>query len=222
MPLRILLAEDHGLVRAGIRSLLQDFPEYTVVGEAATGIEALQLIQSEKPDIVLIDIAMPELNGLEVLARRAREFPDTKVIILSMYSTAAYVVQARRSGASGYLLKGAAVSELDLALKAAARGGFFVSAGIAGSITNVLHDQNYKRAPNLSRKADPYETLTPRQRQVLQLIAEGYSTKAIAERMGISPKTAKTFRAQIMRQLDIHDVAGLVRYAVQVGIVKVD
>lgn len=222
MPLRILLAEDHNLVRAGIRALLQDFPEYKVVAEAATGADALRLIQTEKPDIVLMDIAMPELNGLEVLSRCVKEFPNTRIIILSMYSSEVYVLRALRNGASGYLLKGSFASELDLALKAAARGEIYVSSAVSQYLVEALKRQDDGHIQTIPQKEDPYEQLTSRQRQVLQLIAEGNNTKAIAAKMGISPKTVKTYRAQLMQQLGIHEIAGLVRYAFRVGIVKTE
>ncbi len=222
MTQTIILAEDHNLVRAGIRALLEDMPDYKVIGEAAAGMQALELIRTKKPDIVLLDIALPELNGLELLTYREREFPQTRVVILSMYSTEAYVLQSLRSGASGYLLKGADTSELELALKAASRGEVYVSSGVSRYLVNVLKRQEDGNFGSASSDSDPYERLTPRQRQVLQLIAEGHSTKAIAEKMGLSPNTVKTYRVTLMEELGIHDVAGLVRYAFQVGITKAD
>jgi len=222
LVLTIVLVDDHHLIRAGIRSLLQDLPDCKVVGEAATGMQALELIHSMKPDLVLMDVAMPDMNGLELLARRAKEFPDTRVIILSMYSTEAYVLQALRSGASGYLLKGSDASELALALAAAARGDVYVSKDVSRTLEDMFQRQNSWQIPGNPPTVDPYERLTSRQRQVLQLIAEGHSTKAIAEKMGLSAKTVKTYRVQLMEQLEIHDVASLVRYAIRVGIIKAE
>lgn len=222
MPLRILLADDHHLVRAGIRALLEQFPDYEVVGEAASGNEAIRLCESFRPDIVLMDIAMPELNGLEVMASILKTFPGTRIIILSMYSTETYVLRALRGGASGYLLKGSFVPELDLALKAAARGDTFVSSNVTHSLLDILKRDHSGHFQNLASQSDPYDRLTSRQRQVLQLIAEGYTTKEIAEKMAISTKTVKTYRVQLMQELGIHGVAGLVRYAIRAGIVKAD
>ncbi len=212
-PIRVLLADDHTLVRKGLRSLLQDLPEVEVVGEAGDGAEAVRLVGATNPDIVLMDIAMPTLNGLAATERIAAEFPGTRVIILSMNATEEYVFQALRVGARGYLLKDSDPPELGLALRAVMRGDTYLSPPIS---KHVVAD--YVRRTGGAES--PLDRLTPRQREVLRLIARGRSTKEIARELGISGKTVATHRAQLMEQLGIHDVAGLVRYAMRAGLVE--
>jgi DNA-binding NarL/FixJ family response regulator len=214
-PTRILLADDHTLVRAGIRSLAEKMPGVEVVGEAGNGREALELIKSNRPSIVLMDIAMAGLNGLEAAARVIKDFPGVKVIILSMHANEGFVSQALRAGASGYLLKDAATTELDLALQAVSRGETYLSPAISRQVV-----ESYLIGGGA--RPDPLAHLTSRQREILQLIAEGKSTKEIAFTLNLSVKTVETHRAQLMDRLDIHDVPGLVRYAIRVGLVSGD
>lgn len=214
-PIRILLADDHALVRAGIRGLLQKITNVEVIAEAENGLEALQLIKKLKPDIAFLDIAMPELDGLTAAARVAKDFPSVRVIILSMHSDQEYVLRALRAGAKGYLLKGARSSELELAVLAVARGETYLSP--AASVHVV--DDVVRRG---SAEPGPLDRLTPRQRQVLQLIAEGNTRKEIAQKLQVSAKTVDTFRAQLMEELNIHDVAGLVRFAISAGLISAD
>lgn len=212
-PLRILLAEDHTLVRAGIRALLESLEDVEVVAEASDGREALRLARAHHPDILLMDITMKELNGLEATARLAKERAATRVIILSMHADQAYVHQALQAGAAGYLLKGSDLAELELALKAVARGDTYLSPAVSKGLVGGL----------LSGKTpanNPLDELTPRQREILQLIAEGRTTKEIAARLDLSIKTIETHRAQLMERLDIHEVAGLVKFAIRVGLVQ--
>jgi len=212
-PLRVLLAEDHTLVRAGIRALLESLDGVEVVAEAADGREALRLAQAHAPDILLMDITMKELNGLEATARLAKERSATRVIILSMHADQAYVRQALQAGAAGYLLKGADLAELELALKAVTRGDTYLSPSVSkGLVGDLLNG----KAP----EANPLDELTLRQREVLQLVAEGKTTKEIAGRLNLSIKTVETHRAQLMERLNIHDVAGLVKFAIRVGLVQ--
>ncbi len=214
-PLRVLLAEDHTLVRAGIRALLESLEGVEVVAEAADGREALRLAQTHHPDILLMDITMKELNGLEAAARLAKERPATRVIILSMHADQAYVHQALQAGASGYLLKGSDLAELELALKAVARGDTYLSPAVSKHFVGDL--LNGKKPT-----ANPLDELTPRQREILQLVAEGRTTKEIASRLNLSIKTVETHRTQLMERLDIHDVAGLVKFAIRVGLTHTD
>jgi DNA-binding NarL/FixJ family response regulator len=209
--IRVLLAEDHELVRAGIRSLLEKMPDVEVVGEAGNGREALELVRSELPNLVLMDIAMPVLGGLETLPRIIKNFPSIKVVILSAYGTEEYVSRAFRSGASGYLLKYAATVELELVIKSVAQGGTYLSP----SISRVVIDSYLERVDG---QLSPLEQLTARQREILQMIAEGKNTKEIASTLDISAKTVEAHRLQLMARLDIHDVPGLVRYAIRNGI----
>lgn len=221
-PIRVLLADDHNLVRAGIRALLENVPEIEVVAEAENGRQVRALIKTRQPDVVLMDIAMPELNGLDATAQLVREFPRLRVIILSMHATKGYVLQALRAGASGYLLKGAATPELALAVKAVARGETYLSSAVSKYVVEAFKGGEGGGPASRGTAAPGEAELTPRQREVLQLIAEGHSTKEIAEKLNISVKTVKTHRAELMRRLELHDVAGLVRHAVQIGLVSLD
>jgi len=219
-PIRVLLADDHVLIRAGISALLQRIPDLTVVAEADDGRDALQLIAMHHPNIVLLDISMPELNGLEVAERVAREFPDVRVIILSMHATSDYVLKAMRVGASGYLLKGARLAELELAITSVAHGETYLSPAAAKHVIGGYRDQASGAA--LAADGQAQERLTARQREILQLIAEGQTTKEIAQVLTLSAKTVEMHRAQLMERLDIHDLAGLVRYALRAGIISGD
>ena len=213
--MRILLADDHSLVRAGIRSLLEEISGVEVVGEASNGREALELIRTELPDLVLMDIAMKELGGLEALPRITKNFPTVKVIILSAHANEEYVIRALRSGAAGYMLKDAATLELELAIRAVGQGKTYLSP----SISRTVIDSYLERVGSTS---SPIEQLTARQREILQLIAEGRNTKEIAGTLDISVKTVEAHRLQLMARLDIHDVPGLVRYAIRSGLVSSD
>jgi DNA-binding NarL/FixJ family response regulator len=209
--LRVLLADDHALVRAGMRSLLRDIAGVEVVGEAADGAEALALAAREKPDAVLLDIAMKGMGGLEAAARFREQHPGVKVIILSMHASEEYVLQALRAGAAAYLIKDSATAELELALKSVMRGETYLSPAISRQVV-----EGYVQRMGAGAPVDP---LTPRQREVLKGIAEGRSTKRIAADLGLSVKTVETHRAQVMERLGIRDVAGLVRYAMRTGLV---
>ncbi len=210
--MKVILADDHHLVRSGIRALLESIAGVTVIAEAGDGREALDLIVRHRPDIALLDITMPGLNGLEVAARVREGSPRTRVIVLSMHAGETYVAQALRAGVAGYLLKDSAASDLQAALEAVSRGGTFLSPAISQQVVaSFLRGE----APS----SDPLEGLTPRQREVLQLIAEGRSTKEIASDLGLSTKTIETHRAQIMERLQIHDVPGLVRFAIRTGLI---
>ena len=211
-PVRVLLADDHTLVRAGLRKLLESIPDIEVVGEAADGLALLALAAQQRPSIVLMDIAMPGINGLEATARLLRDWPDVRVLILSMHQNEEYVREALRHGAAGYLLKDSAPMELDLALKAVLRGETYLSPAVS---KGVMSDYIQR----LRSAEQPGAQLTPRQREVLQFIAEGLSTKEIARRLDLSVKTVDTHRSQLMKQLDIHEVTGLVRYAMRIGLI---
>jgi DNA-binding NarL/FixJ family response regulator len=212
---RVLIVDNHAMVRAGFRALLQTLENIEVVGEAGDGREALRLVALHQPNIVLMDIAMPEMNGLEATACIKKEFPDVRVIILSMHANEEYVYQALRAGAMGYLLKDGGTSELELAIRAIAHGETYLSPTVS---KHVITD--YMR--RVSTESNPMEQLTPRQREILKLVAEGKSTKEIAELLYISVKTVETHRMQLMDRLDIHDIAGLVRYAIRTGIVLLE
>lgn len=208
----MMIADDHTLVRAGLRALLEDMGGNEIIAEAADGREAIRLAETHRPDIILMDVSMPLLNGIEATAQLAKRIPTSRVIILSMYAREEYLLQALRAGAAGYLLKDAATTELERAVRTVAQGGSYISTAVSGllardSISGV-------------RAGVSPERLTPRQREVLQLIAEGRTTKEIAFMLSISVKTADTYRTQLMNELDIHNVAGLVRYAIRMGLVS--
>lgn len=214
-PVRVLLADDHTLVRAGLRKLLELMPNFEVVGEAGDGLELLALADKLQPNLVLMDIAMPGLNGIEATARLLKTWPGIRVLILSMHQNEEYVRRALRNGAVAYLLKDAAPMELELALNAVLRGETYLSPAVSKGVVNDY-------VQRLRGEERPAEQLSPRQNEVLQLIAEGHSTKEIARRLDLSVKTVETHRSQLMKQLDIHEVAGLVRYAMRVGLVSPD
>ncbi len=214
-PVRILLADDHALVLAGLRKLVESFAGMIVVGEAHDGVALIQQAGQFQPDLVLVDIAMPGLNGLEATARMGKSMPQVKVLILSMHQSEEYVRQALRSGANGYLLKDAAPVELELAIHAVLRGETYLSPAVSRGVVSD-YVQRLRDDPK------PGTGLTPRQTEVLQLIAEGLSTKEIARRLDLSVKTVETHRTQLMKQLDIHEIAGLVRYAMRNGLVSPD
>jgi len=211
---RVLLADDHTLVRAGIRALLEKLPGVAVAGEAGDGREVLDLIKAHQPDVVLMDISMPGLNGLQALARISRDFPQVRVIILSMHPNDEYVLQALKSGASGYLLKRAATVELAAALKSVMEGDVYLSREVASGFLQKFPLQQ------IAHSAGPLEQLTSRQREILQLLAEGQTTKAIGLVLKVSDKTVEYHRAKLMARLKIFDIPGLVRFALRTGLVS--
>jgi DNA-binding NarL/FixJ family response regulator len=212
---RVLLADDHALVRAGIQALLEKISDVEVVGEARTGREALELVKSKLPNLVLMDIAMTELGGLEALPRIVKDFPGVKVIILSAHANEEYVIRALRSGAAGYLVKDAATAELELAIRSVTEEKTYLSPSISRTVINSYLER-------VGGQLSPLEQLTPRQREILQLLAEGRNTKEIASDLDISVKTVESHRLQLMERLNIHDVPGLVRYAVRSGLVSAE
>jgi DNA-binding NarL/FixJ family response regulator len=212
--IRVLLADDHTLVRAGIRALLEKLLGVTVAGEASDGREVIDLIKAHQPDVVLMDISMPGLNGLQALAHITQDFPEVRVIILSMHHNDEYVMQALKSGASGYLLKRAATAELPVALKNVIGGEIYLSREISSQFIKKFPLQQ------IARSQSPLEQLTPRQREILQLLAEGQTTKAIAAILKVSDKTVEYHRSKLMAGLKIFDVAGLVRFAMRTGVIS--
>lgn len=212
---RVLLVDDHALVRAGIRALLEKNERVEIVGEAGNGEHAVELIETIKPDVVLLDLTMPGKSGLDVLNVAVDKFPDVHVIILSVHEGAEYAFQALRSGAAGYLPKSAASAELELSIEQVMTGRMYLSPIISQTAQFDLNQDSSKGSESLL-------DLTPRQREVLKLIAEGYSTKNVARTLNISVKTVETHRAQLMDRLNIHEIAGLVRYAIKMGLVSLE
>lgn len=212
--IRVIVADDHHLVRQGIRALLERADDIEVVGEAADGQEAVKLVQRLAPDVLVMDIAMPRLNGTQATERVCALGMATQVVILSMHSDETLVRQMLRRGARGYLLKRSVTEELLLAVRAASRGEVYLSPAISAS----LLDEFLARQPD-SEVPHPFDRLTPREREVLQLIAEGHTNTAIAQMMNISVKTVEKHRANLMSKLNVHDVASLIRTAIKHGLV---
>jgi DNA-binding NarL/FixJ family response regulator len=212
---KVLLADDHTIVRQGLRSLLEKENWIDVIGEAEDGIETVKKAEKLCPDVVVIDIAMPIQNGLEATIQIKKRFPEIKVIVLTAHSNEEYIFQSLKAGASGYLVKSAAPSELISAIQAALKGETFLSS----SVSRVLIDEYVKRTSKMSGKVEPFEMLTHREKQVLQLIAEGKKIREIAEILFVSGKTIETHKANIKKKLKIRTTAEMVRYAMHKGLI---
>lgn len=211
--IKVIIADDHQLLRAGLKKLLAEMPGVLVQAEVADGHAVLLACDENQPDVVLMDVAMPVMGGLDALRELRVRYPNTRVLMLSMFDSAEHVLQALRLGAAGYLLKDAAPAELELAIKAVMRGETWLSS----AVSRVVIDGYMAR----QEAANPAPTiLTPRQQEILCLIAEGQSTKAIANTLALSVKTVETHRTQIMEKINVHDLAGLVRYAVRTGVIQ--
>lgn len=215
-PVTIVLADDHPIVRQGLRALLAAQPDLAVVAEAADGLEATRLCERLRPDILVVDVMMPGLRGIEVVHQVRQRSPETRVVVLSMYANEAYVLEALQNGASGYVLKEASGAELVAAVRAAVAGRRYLSAPLSE------RDLEAYRARTKPGTLDPYDTLTPRQREVLHLAAEGHSNPEIGLKLQISTRTAETHRAHVMRKLRIQNQTDLVRYAVRRGLLPLD
>lgn len=213
---RVLLADDHAIVRQGIRVLVEAEPDITVVGEAENGRQAVQMTSKLKPDVIVMDLAMPLLNGLEATRQIIKQDPNAKVLVLSCYSDREYVHQLTEVGATGYLLKQTAADDLIKAVREARKGNAFFTPTICRRLVENYRDAARRGTPVAKRK----DVLTTREAEVLQLIAEGKPNKQIAEELGISIKTVEKHRQQVMYKLDIHDIAGLTRYAMSRGMIE--
>ncbi|MCA9564256.1 MAG: response regulator transcription factor [Myxococcales bacterium] len=210
-PIRLLLADDHSIVRQGLRALIETQSDLTVVAEAGNGREAVQRAIEETPDVVVMDLAMPHLNGVEATRQIRAELPNTKVLVLSMHAGEEYVRPAVRAGASGYLLKGAGLQDLTSAIRRVHQGETTVDPRLESIVSSTRRNDE---------SSEPHQPLTPRQREILQLVAEGYSSNNIASLLDLSVKTVETHRSNIMDRLQIFDLAGLVKYAVRTGMVS--
>lgn len=213
--IRVLLAEDHTIVRKGLRSILDAEDSVEVVGEAEDGRTAVEAVEHLRPDVVLMDISMPGLNGLEATRQIKRRAPHIRVLVLTMHTNEKYILQILQAGASGYLVKQAAVEELISAIQAVHRGDAFLSPSISKKVV-----QRYVLQGQAMAEEDSYELLTPREREVLQLIAEGHTNRDISEILHISIKTVEVHRANLMKKLDLHSAAELTRYAIGKGIIS--
>ena len=212
--IKVLLADDHTIVREGLLSLLQGQREIAVVGTAENGQEAIEKARGTFPDVVVMDVAMPVLNGIEATQQLRRLLPQTKVIVLTMYADEEYVLRALQAGARGYLLKRSAAAELLQAIRVVQRGEFFLSSEISHVVI-----ERFLAAPVQGAEVTQ---LSERERQIVQLVAEGHTNRQIASALGITPKTVDTHRTRLMNKLGIHDTPGLVRYAIRKGIVRAD
>jgi DNA-binding NarL/FixJ family response regulator len=210
---RILLADDHTIVRHGLRRMLEERPEWQVVAEACDGRQAIRLAEQHKPDVAIIDVAMPLLNGIETTRQLVRKVPGLKVLVLSMHVDEVYVTQMLRAGATGYLLKDSADSDLFQAVTAVAQGQSFFSPAIA----RLMVDEYVRPRPE---GLDRYETLSDREREIFQLVAEAKTNKEIAALLGISPSTVETHRARIIQKLDLHSATEIALYAVRRGVIR--
>ncbi|GCE49449.1 LuxR family two component transcriptional regulator [Thermosporothrix hazakensis] len=215
MKIRILLADDHTILRAGLKMMLNAQPNMEVVGEAQDGRQALKEAQRLKPDIILMDITMPDMNGIEATKQIKKLLPDVKVLILTMHEHDEYVFQALRAGASGYILKEAADTELITALHVIQSGQFYLSPAAQSVMVG-----DYLQRVRAGEEKDSYSSLTEREREILKLVAEGYTNNQIAERLVISPKTVDTHRTHIMDKLNLHSRAELVKYAMRRGLLE--
>ncbi|MBK9927121.1 MAG: response regulator transcription factor [Anaerolineales bacterium] len=211
----VVLADDHPIVRQGLRHLLDSNPEFHVVGEAGDGLEAIHLIETLKPNVLVVDMMMPGLNGLEVLRQLKKLSPTTRSIVLSMQSANAYVVEALKLGADGYILKETGPSELVNAIYAVIQGNRYISEKLAERLEGTGRQAN--EAP-----LDTYQTLTAREREILQLMAEGKSSAEIGEKLVISPRTVEVHRSKVMKKLALHNMAEVIKYAIKRGILPID
>lgn len=211
--MKILLADDHTLVRQGIRRMLEEEPDWTVVGEAGDGHEVLRMAEELKPDLAIVDVAMPHLNGIEAIRRIIQKQPRIHVLVLSMYADESYVTQTLQAGARGYMLKDSADADLFQAVRTIAAGGTFLSPAIA-------RQMNERVTWSTAAAADPYDTLTNREREVFQLVAEARSNRDIAAMLGISLTTVETHRARVLNKLSLHNAAEIALYALRRGVIR--
>jgi DNA-binding NarL/FixJ family response regulator len=216
MTVKVLLADDHPIVRQGLRNLLNSENDFKVVGEASDGLSALELVDKQRPDVLVVDMMMPGLNGLEVIRRAMHNMPGLRIIVLSMQNADAYVVDALKYGASGYVLKDTGPAELIQAIRDVVAGQRYLSPAISERLTNTdILDVN-------ETTEDPYERLTNREREILQLTAEGHTSAEIAARLSISARTAELHRSNVMSKLGLHSQNDLIRYALKRGIFSLE
>jgi RNA polymerase sigma factor (sigma-70 family) len=211
------VADDHAIIREGLRVMLGNQPDMEVVGIASNGYEAIRLVDQKEPDVVVIDISMPELNGIEAISQMLPRHPNIKVIVLSIHETKPYVYRALKTGAKGYLIKETAGLEVVDAVREVYKGERYLSQ----RISDLLTDVSFRNLEG-SIEVSPLEQLSPREREILQLVAEGKTSQEIGERLSISPKTVDTYRSRLMRKIGVDDVAGLVKFAIQHGVISLE
>jgi two-component system, NarL family, response regulator NreC len=216
MAVTVALADDHPLVRVGLRAVVEAEPEFHLIGETGDGLEAIQFIERARPDVLVVDLMMPGLSGLEVIRQASRRAPGTRIVVLSMHANEAYVLEALKHGAAAYVLKDASARDLIQAIREAAAGRRFLSAPLSERAMAAYLEKAEGTI------ADAYETLTDREREVLHLAAQGYSNPTIADRLSISPRTAETHRTNLMRKLELRSQTELIRYALRRGILPLE
>jgi RNA polymerase sigma factor (sigma-70 family) len=228
-PIRVLLADDHDILRQGLKMLLGLQPDISLVGEARTGSEALALARELSPDVVVMDITMPDMDGLEACRHIREEMPDIQVLMLTMHESEEYFLEALRQGAAGYLVKKAAPTELHMAIQAVARGDAFLYPGLAKALIRSYITQSNETAsaesePRIEKKeqslGQKLRLITPREMEVLRLVAEGYTNQEIADRLNVSIKTVQAHRANVMEKLELHNITHLVRFAISAGLIS--
>ena len=217
MKIRVLVADDHAIIREGLRVMLGNQPDMEVVAVAANGREAIQLVEKHEPDIAVIDLSMPELNGVEAIQQMMPRHPHLQVVVLSIHETKPYVYRALKAGAKGYLVKETAGLEVVDAVRAVQRGERYLSQ----SISDLLTTASFQKLESLI-DVSPLEALSPREREILQLVAEGKTSQEIAERLSISPKTVDTYRSRLMHKIRVEDMAGVVKFAIQHGVISLE
>jgi len=217
MNIRVLVADDHAIIREGLRVMLGNQPDMEVVAVATNGREAIRLVDEQEPDVIVMDISMPELNGIEAIQQMSPRHPHMQVVVLSIHETKPYVYRALKAGAKGYLIKETAGLEVVEAVRAVQRGEHYLSQRIADLLTNA--SSQHLEAPI---EVSPLEALSPREREILQLVAEGKTSQEIAERLSISPKTVDTYRSRLMHKISVEDMAGLVKFAIQHGVISLE
>ncbi|HEU0296375.1 MAG TPA: response regulator transcription factor [Anaerolineales bacterium] len=217
MKIRIVVADDHAIIREGLRIMLGNQPDMEVVGTAANGREAIRLADQYEPDVAVMDISMPELNGIEAIQQMLPRHPHLQVVVLSIHETKPYIYRALKAGAMGYLIKETAGLEVVEAVRAVHRGERYLSQRIA----DLLTEASFQKSES-SMEVSPLEALSPREREILQLVAEGKTSQEIAERLSISPKTVDTYRSRLMHKIGVEDMVGLVKFAIQHGVISLE
>jgi RNA polymerase sigma factor (sigma-70 family) len=217
LKISVLVADDHAIIREGLRVMLGSQPDMEVVGTASNGYEAIQFVDQNEPDVVVIDISMPELNGIDAISRMLPHHPNIKIIVLSIHETKPYVYRTLKAGAKGYLIKETAGLEVVDAVRAVQRGERYLSQRIADLLTEISF-----RQLETSMEVNPLDALSPREREILQLVAEGRTSQEIGEQLSLSSKTVDTYRSRLMHKIGVADVAGLVKFAIQHGVISLE
>jgi DNA-binding NarL/FixJ family response regulator len=212
---RIVIAEDHTILREGLKSLLSSNPDFEIIGEAEDGREAIRCVEKFKPDLILMDLSMPRINGLDAIKEIKKRFSETKILVLTVHKTEEYILASLKSGADGYILKDSTHAELVLAVKNVLSGKHYISPGISEKVI-----EGYLEGKKTLKRKSSWETLTQREREILKLIAEGYKNKEIGDYLCISPKTVEKHRANLMEKLDLHNVQALTTFAIEKGLVS--